>query len=101
MELEVRGRHLQVSEALRAHLARRLGFALGRISHRIGTIRVRLEDVNGPKGGIDKRCRIRVAGDGGWLVLVEEHDSDVYAAVDRAAERAGRAVQRTLERLPQ
>lgn len=99
MELDVRGRHLQVSAALRSHLARRLAFALGRVSHRIGSVRVRLEDVNGPKGGIDKRCRVSVRGDRGWIVIVEELDSDAYTAVDRAAGRAGRAVQRTLGRM--
>ena len=99
MELEVRGRHMQVSDALRAHLARRLGFALGRVSDRIGKIQVRLEDINGPKGGIDKRCRIHVAGDRGWLVVVEKYDSDAYAAVDGAADRAGRAVKRALGRI--
>lgn len=101
MELEVRGRHLHVSGALRQHLERRLGFALGRVSHRINTVWVRLEDTNGPKGGLDKRCRIKVAGGGGWLVMIEEHDSDAYAAVERAAGRAGRAVERTLERMTQ
>jgi len=99
MELDVRGRHLQVSGALRAHLAKRLAFALGRISHRIGRVRVRIEDVNGPKGGVDKRCRVAVRGDSGWVVMIEEWDSDAYAAVDRAAGRAGRAVQRTLGRM--
>jgi ribosomal subunit interface protein len=98
MDLDVRGRHLQVSDALRAHLARRLAFALGRVSHRIGSARVRLEDVNGPKGGVDKRCRVAVRGDRGWVVMIEELDSDVYAAVDRAAGRAARAVERTLGR---
>jgi ribosomal subunit interface protein len=99
MNLDVRGRHMQVSDALRAHLARRLAFALGRVSHRIGSVRVRLEDVNGPKGGIDKCCRIAVRGDRGWIVMIEEWDSDAYGAVDRAAGRAGRAVQRTLGRM--
>jgi ribosomal subunit interface protein len=99
MELDVRGRHLQVSNALRAHLARRLAFALGRVGHRIGSVRVRIEDVNGPKGGIDKRCRIAVRGDRGWIVMIEEWDSDAYGAVDRAAGRAGRAVARALGRM--
>jgi putative sigma-54 modulation protein len=101
MELDVRGRHLQVSEALRAHLARRLEFALGRVSHRIGVVQVRLEDLNGPRGGVDKRCRIRVAGDHGWRVVVESADGDAYAAVDLAAGRARRAVERALGRAGQ
>lgn len=98
MELDVRGRHLQVSPALRTHLKRRLGFALDKVAHRVASISVRLEDVNGPKGGLDKRCRIRVAGARGGVVVVEEYASDAYVAVDLAAARAGRAVLRSLGR---
>jgi ribosomal subunit interface protein len=98
MELDVRGRHLQVSEALRAHLEKRIASALDRVSHHIASVTVRLEDVNGPKGGIDKRCRIKVTGERGGVVVVEEYDADAYVVVDRAAGRAGRAVARTLGR---
>ncbi|MBI5477666.1 MAG: HPF/RaiA family ribosome-associated protein [Deltaproteobacteria bacterium] len=95
MRLEIRGGEL-VSEIRRDRIARRLGFALSRFGVRIATVRVRLADVNGPRGGSDKSCRMEVVGDRAWRLVVEDRDADFHAAIDRAAERAGRAVSRAL-----
>lgn len=45
----------QRSDALRQYVERRLRFALGRFAHRLDQLQVRLEDVNGPRGGLDQR----------------------------------------------
>ena len=60
---------------------------------------MRLSDINGPRGGRDKRCRIQVPFAGKPNVVIEDTESDLYVAIDRAAERAERAVVRRLERL--
>jgi ribosome-associated translation inhibitor RaiA len=75
-----------------------LHYALGRFEGRVNVVTARLADLNGPRGGVDKRCRISVAVRAGDPVLVEDADTDLYAAIDRAAERAGRAVWRQLAR---
>ncbi len=59
---------------------------------------MKLSDENGPRGGEDKRCRVRVGVDGPQDVVVEDVESDLYIAIDRAADRAGRVVARRLER---
>ena len=44
-----------------AHVAQqRLRFALGRFADRVRSLTVRLSDINGPRGGRDKRCTIAV-----------------------------------------
>ena len=57
----------RVSAACVAHLERRLQFALARFSGHIQRVQVVLEDQNGPRGGLDKHCRVvvrlREAGD--------------------------------------
>lgn len=98
MQLEVRGRHLVMTPALREHVARRLRFALGRVAARLHRVSVRVDDVNGPRGGVDKRCQVRLVLPG-RTITIDELDRDLYVAIDRAAERAGRAAERTLERL--
>ena len=60
MQLQVRGRNIELTEALRAHVERRLQFALSRFGQRIGRVLVRLADVNGPRGGDDKSCHVDV-----------------------------------------
>ena len=98
MRLEIRGQRIELSDAIRDHVARRLHYALGRFEGRVTGATARLADLNGPRGGVDKRCRIIVAMRAQEPILVEDTDTDVYAAVDRASERAGRAVWRQLER---
>lgn len=98
MRLDIRGRHLTLTPALLDRVTRRLRFALGRLDRSVGRVTVRLGDVNGPRGGIDKSCRVQLHA-AGRPITIEELDPDMYAAIDRAAERVGRAVERALARL--
>jgi ribosome-associated translation inhibitor RaiA len=98
MRIEVRGRHLEVAEELRRHAERRLRFALGRFTGAVGRVTVRVEDINGPRGGVDKRCRLVVALAPRGELIIEDEDVDLRALLDRSAERAGRAVERRLAR---
>lgn len=89
----------QRSDALQQYVGHRLQFALGRWDHRIDQLQVRLEDVNGPRGGLDKRCRIIVAGRPSWRIQVEGTGTTFYHAIDSAAARARRSVGQLLKRL--
>jgi putative sigma-54 modulation protein len=98
MNLQVRIRGTTVSDAFRARAERCLGFALRRFARRVDRVSVWLIDVNGPRGGIDKCCRIAVRLRPMGSAFVTERASDAYAALDRAAGRAGRAVARRIGR---
>ena len=79
-------------------IERRLRFALVRFGSRIDKVFVFLHDLNGPKGGIDKLCRILVKTRGCGVVVASVPDSDWYTAVDRATTRIGQTVARHVER---
>lgn len=98
MHLDVLTGNLPNSDAIDSHAQRRLTFALGRFSSRIKQVRVRLADINGPRGGIDKRCAIECNLGKNGTVLIEETDADLYAAIDRASNRVKVAVRRKLDR---
>jgi hypothetical protein len=54
--------------------------------------------VNGPRGGIDKRCRVTVQLHGpSRTVVIDDIDADAAIAVDRAADRTARRVARAIE----
>ena len=98
MRIHVRSRGFELTNALRAYAERRLLFALSRFGSRLQSVTLRMDDVNGPRGGADKRCQI-VARLAPWGdVRAEELDGDLYAAIDRAADRLDRAVAREMER---
>lgn len=98
MRIEFRVRRFPLTPALRSHAERRLHFALGRFGRRVRSVVVRFEDVNGPRGGPDKLCRLSLQESGGAPLQAEDVDADLYVAVDRAADRLGRRVARAIAR---
>lgn len=82
---------------VRAHAVRRLHFALDRFADRVTRARVRLVDVNGPRGGVDIQYRIQVSGTGIGTVVVTGVAGDPYAAIERGAKRIQRLVARVLD----
>jgi len=98
MRVDIRVHDIDCTDALRQHLERRLRFALGRFDGRVLRVTARLADVNGPRGGADKRCQLRALLRPAAQVVVDDTDADLYAAIDRATERMGRAVTRAVQR---
>jgi putative sigma-54 modulation protein len=81
------------------HIERRLRFAIARFQGRVEKVLVFLHDHNGPKGGIDKVCRILVKTRGCGSVIAAVVDSDWFVAVDRATTRIGHSLGRHIERI--
>jgi ribosomal subunit interface protein len=99
MRMEILARGIVMTDAIRQHAQKRLRAALGRYAHAVAATQVRLADVNGPRGGVDKHCLIEVQGPGLAATIVRERDADLYVAIDRAAHRIDRAVARRLGRI--
>ena len=89
-----------VDEATREHIRARLGRQLGKFALRIiERTTVRFTDVNGPRGGVDVTCRIKVVLTGLPSVVLEERGTAPREAFDLAAPGVERAVRRALNRL--
>lgn len=99
VQIEFSGNGVTGTQFLRAYAARRLGFALGRFSTQVTRVRVRVADVNGPRGGIDASCRIQVWGAGIDELVVTVLAVDYPTAINQAADRIGRMVARRLARV--
>ena len=97
MQIEIQALNFPMTHALRGHIERRLRFTLNTSSQYVKRILVRLSDINGPRGGNDKRCHLEVILPG-LAVVVEDTEADLYLAINRATSRAGRTVMRQLRR---
>ncbi len=84
--------------SVRPFAERRVRFALRRLSWLVPRAKVQLSDVNGPRGGIDKRCSIELDAAGAQPVLVTALARDWRAAIDDAVSRAARTLMRVWRR---
>jgi ribosome-associated translation inhibitor RaiA len=82
----------------RAYIRRKLGMKLGKFASSIERVSVRVEDVNGPRGGVDHACRVKVVLSDLPSVVVEERDASQAAAIDGALAGVERTVRRALQR---
>jgi ribosomal subunit interface protein len=98
MQIEIQAHNFSLTEALATYIKRRINFVLSSRNDQIKRINVRLLDINGPRGGIDKRCRIHITLPRLSDIVIEDTEPDLYAAIDRATDRAGRTVNRRLAR---
>ena len=92
MQVEIRGKGLHVTDVLSTYIQRRLGFALGRFRRRVERVLVWVEDTNGPKGGIDKQCRVAVVVPHSRAAVMESRASNILVAINRAVAKASRYV---------
>jgi ribosome-associated translation inhibitor RaiA len=95
--------HIRVEDAPiaqhdRDYLRRKLGTKLGKFARAVERVSVRIHDVNGPRGGVDKVCAIKVVLSGLPSVVIEERHASLQAAMDRAIGRTERAVRRSMKR---
>lgn len=99
MELQVRGVNLQPTAPIIEHAQRRLHFALDRLSHRISRVMVKMSD---PHAGGAMRCAVHVKLAGGSQpIIVEQTGSDLYSAIDTAADRVQTSVRRFTQKTRQ
>ena len=82
----------------RAYIRRRLGEKLGRYASAIERVTVRVRDINGPRGGVDLLCRIKVVLSGLPSVVVEHEAALLRPALTRALRTVERTVRQTLQR---
>ena len=80
------------------YIRQRLGLKLGKFASSIERVTVRVKDINGDRGGIDKVCNIKVVVSGLPSVVVEERSDSTRVAVNSALAAVESAVRRVVQR---
>lgn len=76
----------------------RVRFALRRLSALVPRAKVRFSDVNGPRGGLDKRCQVELNTEAAGTVVIASLAHDWRAALDLSLRRATSVLTRSLQR---
>ena len=98
MQIQIHSHSFKLTKALKKYAETKLKSALHKSQTKFNKVVMRLSDINGPRGGVDKRCQIHVMLTGIPDVIISNTDEDMYFAIDRAADRAGFAVDRRISR---
>lgn len=95
MHVELKGLGIELTENLERFCDRQIVDPLRRIYDRQGPrLEIELSDDNGPKGGLDKRCRITFEMPHTRTINVVQMSDDIYRSIDLAARRFLRLVNR-------
>jgi len=87
-----------ISKDKRTEIRKQLNRKLGKFAHAIERVSVRVKDINGPRGGIDQVCRIKVVLSNLSSVVFEAQDASLDVVIGSALAGTERAVRRSLQR---
>jgi hypothetical protein len=82
----------------RAQIRRSARTRFGKYGRAVERVSVRIQDVNGPRGGVDIVCRIKVVLSGLPSVVAERRTANFESSFSGALAAAGRAVSQALRR---
>ena len=99
MKLLIQSKGFSVTEGLRNFVETNMRFVLTRYAGSLDHAQVTLLDINGPRGGEDKRCRVKVKMHGMAPIVIQETDSDMYEAIRSCCNRLKRTVDRHTNRI--
>jgi len=101
MEVVIQTQHPD-AQALRSWVEERVRFTTQRLSGVVSRAVVRLKDLNGPRGGVDKHCQIQLSTANGGVLVVSSRGGNWRATLDMALSRAAHALTRRVNsRKPQ
>ena len=89
---------IKTTDAMRDFVHQRLSAALGRFGDRIPRVEIRITDENGPRGGVDKLCRVTANIAGAGPLTIEKRAGDFYEAIARAINAVKQNVARRVSR---
>lgn len=99
MKVIVKGRHMDLTPALRNHAEGKLSDAIARRFDRpAGRVEIELSDLGPRADKHDKECRVSVFMPKGKTVVISEIGDDMYKAIDLAHDRLLMQVTRERER---
>jgi len=98
VQAHIRALGIYLNQNARTSIRRKLDRKFRKFARSIERTSVRLKDVNGPRGGVDHVCRIKVVLRNLPTIVYENQDVSLDTAVGGAITGAERAVRRTLQR---
>lgn len=98
MSIKIQARGFRLTSALKDYARTKLEKALERFQGQ-SKAEVTLQDINGPRGGEDMRCKIILTLKGKRPLIIQETAEDMYDAIAIATSRARWSINRQLDKV--
>lgn len=98
MILEINNTKAGIEQNITQKAKQLLHFSLARFEGVVTRVKVRFFDVNGPKGGIDKRCRISAKLNKSGQLIVLGEGNNYLEALNGCLDRLVRSTRREIEK---
>lgn len=98
MRLDISTRKLTISHLEKQDIAQKLKSSLAYCEPLVQSVLLILTDINGPKGGNDISCKIRLKLAGFPSILIQEKNESLRNAIDCAIKRTKQTVKRKIGR---
>lgn len=98
MIFTINNKQAGIEEDVSRQIKRLLQFSLSRFNMIVTRVKVRCYDVNGPKGGLDKRCHITAKLNETGQVIVQGEGFDYIEAITTCLQRVVRTTRREIDR---
>ncbi len=98
MQVQLETRHVELPSRANTRMSSRVGRVFQKFESVIHRLHLTLKDVNGPRGGEDKVCLLRVELKGGGQLVVREQGESLARSIGRCLRRGIHLVSREQKR---
>lgn len=98
MHTKIQSQGFELSAAIERRVHQQVYRAVSRFGEDVLAVDVYLSDINGPRGGEDKKALMRASLRGLPPVSVSTEHRDLYVAISRNAKRLRRSLRRSLRK---
>ena len=98
MDMIIQTQGFKLTRSLEHFTREQINRAMSNCSERIDRVVVRLKDINGPKGGVDKHCSVEIKLANFPVTVVKKTSADMYTNIRKTSSRAARIALRQLKR---
>ena len=98
MDLTITNLNVDISGENVSRIKQKAQRMFSSVCESVQVMKIILDDINGPKGGKDKHCRVIIHAKGMPEIVVTDNQSSVMSAVNIALTRARTALLRKVKR---
>ncbi len=96
MQIQINSPHETVSPTFSEHIENNIQSVLGPYENRLTRVEIHFKDLNGHKGGVDKRCAIEVRPSGMGPLAADDEGENVRDAFKGALDKIERVLKHKL-----